>query len=135
VSRDFLTDGKKRQNERRMMDFASFVDDAIRRAGLSVLEFENRTGDRFRHVKQGRQKPPLASLATWADVLHLNDDERLQMLILANEAHGGGTIAGWIASEISRLRAQAAERDERIVKLSLELERLRKAGESKSVEK
>jgi hypothetical protein len=108
------------------MDFVTFVEDAIARRSLSVYEFEQQTGHRFRDVRQGKVKPPLASLAKWAEVLELNDADRLRMLILANEAHGGGTIAGWIVDEISRLRAQATERDHLIAEMAIELQKLRK---------
>ena len=108
------------------MDFATFVEDAIAAKGLSVFEFERLTGDRFRHVKQGRQKPPLAHLVKWAEVLELNDENRLRLLILANEAHGGGTIAGWIVDELTRLRAQAVERDHLIAEQAIELQKLKK---------
>jgi hypothetical protein len=69
----------------------------------------------------------------WADILRLSDDERLRLLTLADEVHGGSTIVGWIASEISRLRAQAAERDGLIAKMALELERLKKTVDGKPV--
>jgi hypothetical protein len=108
------------------MTFLQFILEAIKRRGISAFEFERLTGDRFRNVKQGQQKPPLASLHKWAEVLELSDSERLTMLTLANEAHGGGTIAGWISDEVRSLRAQAAERDQLIAELSMELHRLKK---------
>ena len=108
------------------MNFATFVEGAITAKGLSVFEFEGLTGDRFRHVKQGRQKPPLAPLVKWAEVLGLSDEDRIRLLVLANEAHGGNTIAGWIVDELNRLRAQAIERDHLIAEQALELQKLRK---------
>lgn len=117
------------------MQLVAFIDDALKRRGISAFEFERLVGDRYRHVRQGRQKPPLASLHRWADVLHLTDDERLQLLALADEAHGGGTIAGWIGLEIARLRAQAAERDHLIAEMAVELrklqEHMKKQGENR----
>jgi hypothetical protein len=111
------------------MDFTQFVDGKISDRGLSVFEFERLTGNRFRDVKQGKQKPPIVDLVKWADVLELNEADRLRMLILANEAHGGGTIAGWIVDEINRLRAQATERDHLIAELALEVQKLKKVQE------
>jgi transcriptional regulator with XRE-family HTH domain len=90
------------------MDFATFVEAAIEAKGLSVFEFERLVGDRFRDVKQGKQKPPLASLHRWAEVLGLSPDDRLRLLILADEAHGGGTIAGWIVEHIQKANRDLA---------------------------
>lgn len=97
---------EKQQNAFYLMDFSRFIEDAIAAKGLSVFEFERLTGSRFRDVKQGKQKPPLAALAKWAEVLDLSEADRLTMLILADEAHGGGTIAGWIVERIEKADRQ-----------------------------
>lgn len=92
---------------------------------MKVLAFERATGDRFRNLTDGRQKPPLATLHKWADVLQLDRSERLELLRLADAAHGGGTICGWIVSELESLNKEADARDRLIGKLSLEVEKLK----------
>lgn len=90
------------------MRTSDFVLDMLERRGLTAIDFERLTGDRFRNVKQGRQKPPLASLHRWAKALDLNESDTITLLLLADADHGGGSIARWFAEEIHRRQAQIA---------------------------
>lgn len=89
-----------------------------------MLAFEKLTGDRFRNLTDGRQRPPLGTLHKWADALQLDHAGKLRLLQLADEAHGGGTICGWIITELNRLEKEAGERDRLISKLSVKLDHL-----------
>lgn len=110
---------------RRPDSFISFVEQRLEDLDMTVLAFERATGDRFRHLTDGRQRPPLATLHKWADALHLDRAQRLELLRLADAAHGGGTICGWIVTELEQINKEANERDRLIAKLSLEVERMK----------
>lgn len=102
--------------------FNVFLLKAIQRQGLSVLQLEETTGDRIRNVLQGRQKPPLATLHRWASALHLSDDERNQLFLLADAAHGGGTLASWIVARLREADADAAALRRQIATMQRQLD-------------
>jgi hypothetical protein len=82
--------------------FVDFLRQALTRIDMPVLQLEQTTGDRVRDVLQGRQKPPLATLHKWAKALQLDDVETMDLYALADEAHGGGTIVGWMVEQLKK---------------------------------
>jgi hypothetical protein len=104
--------------------FVRFIEERMEALRMNQSEFERRIMDRWRNVKQGRQKPPLATLHRWAEALELDEAGRLRLLELADEAHGGGTIASWIVETIRRVEKDAGDRDRIIAKLSVKLEQI-----------
>lgn len=82
--------------------FNDFLRQALERVDMPVLQLEQVTGDRVRNVLQGRQKPPLGTLHLWAKALQLDDVGTMDLYALADEAHGGGTIVGWMVEQLKK---------------------------------
>lgn len=82
--------------------FNAFVKLALERIGLSAYQLEQITGDKVRDVSYGQQKPPLATLHKWAKALQLDDVGTMDLYALADEAHGGGTIVGWMVEQLKK---------------------------------
>ncbi len=82
--------------------FTEFVRTKLARADMPVMQLSQITGDRVENVFQGRQKPPLATLHKWAAALHLDDVETMDLYMLADEVHGGGTIVGWMVEQLKK---------------------------------
>ena len=83
-------------------DFNAFVRDRLKSIRLSQRAVEAVIGRDYalRVVLKGDSLPPLHELHKWAEALQLDRAGRRELYLLADQAHGGGTIIAWLIQEL-----------------------------------